>query len=161
MTARFTDGDGLKGEQWDAIERLGDAVIPAFDEMPSASAVNAVTGVRRMVLPVRRDLVPGLARAADFALAAGADRPAEEIVSALIQSDSEAFDSLFRAVAGAYYADPRVRDLLGYPGQVAHSYDLSLTPEYVTNGWLDRVLARGPRYRAVPETQTAESKEGL
>jgi hypothetical protein len=105
------------------------------------------------VLPVRRDLLAGLVRAADFALAAGEDSTAEDIVTALIARDHEAFDSLFRAIAGAYYSDARVRTLLKYPGQVAHTYDVTETPEYVTNGWLGRVVARGPRYRAVPENR--------
>jgi len=39
------------------------------------------------------------------------------------------------------------RAAVGYRGQEAVPYDINEVEDYVTNGMLDRVIARGPIYR--------------
>ena len=46
-------------------------------------------------------------------------------------------------VAGAYYLDPSVRVVLGYPGQEALPVSAREFPEYLSEGLLDGVVGRG------------------
>jgi hypothetical protein len=56
------------------------------------------------------------------------------------------------AASGGYYMSPRVRDLIGYPGQENRPFDPDKTTEYLGDGLLAPVIARGPIYRATPKT---------
>jgi hypothetical protein len=53
--------------------------------------------------------------------------------------------------SAGYYMSPRVRELIGYPGQERRAYDADAAPEYVTNGMLKVVQDRGPIYRPTPK----------
>jgi hypothetical protein len=125
---------------------LADALIPAAEGMPSASEAGVHREGLDRVLAVRPDLAPELARV----LAASAGEP-DEALHRLQRDDDTGFAALGLAVTGAYYTDPSVRRLIGYPGQ-------QYRPELVTGepDWdaaeLDRVMARGPVYRPVPES---------
>jgi hypothetical protein len=52
---------------------------------------------------------------------------------------------------GGYYTDKRVRELIGYPGQLAIDLPSGAVPPYLEEGLVDAVLARGPVWRD-PET---------
>ena len=54
---------------------------------------------------------------------------------------------LSTAVAGAYFLNPQVREMIGYPGQEASPLSLAAVPEYVENGMLERVYERHPGFR--------------
>ena len=51
---------------------------------------------------------------------------------------------------GGYLMSETVREAMGYPGQEPAPYDPHETPEYMTNGMLERVTLRGPIYRPTP-----------
>jgi hypothetical protein len=51
------------------------------------------------------------------------------------------------AIVAAYYTDKRVRELIGYPGQMAIDVKSWLVPSYIDEGLIDAVLARGPVWR--------------
>ena len=50
-------------------------------------------------------------------------------------------------IVGGYYTDKRVRELIGYPGQEAIEVKSWLVPQYLEEGLIDAVLARGPVWR--------------
>ena len=50
-------------------------------------------------------------------------------------------------IVAGYYTDPRVRELIGYPGQMALELRSWEYPAYLEEGLIDAVLARGPVWR--------------
>ena len=127
----------------DWLRPLADALIPAGDGMPAASAVGVADAQLDLVLSARPDLNRHLGRA--LALTAGM-APAE-VLAALAELDPTAHGALLEAVAGGYYAHPRVRELLGYAGQRPVPVRPEDYPEYLAQGLLERVVERGPVYR--------------
>jgi hypothetical protein len=127
-------------------QRLADLLVPAHGKMPAASAVGAHEALLDDVLKHRPDIRDDLVRA----LKAAQGQEPRAAANNLLRQDAAAFNALGLAVSGAYYMSPRVRELLGYPGQESVSYDPYATPNYLTDGMLERVVARGPIYRATP-----------
>jgi hypothetical protein len=121
---------------------VADHLIPAAHGMPSAAEV--LTGERiRFVLNAR----PDLAEPIRAALGAGlAEDPAAR-VAALAHDNPAALGALQLAIVAGYYTDGRVRELIGYPGQVALSIRSWEVPPYVEEGLIDAVVARGPVWR--------------
>jgi hypothetical protein len=108
------------------------------------SAVEVLTDERvRFVLNARPDLVEPIRSA----LRAGLDHDPAARVAALAESDPAALGALQLAVVAGYYTDKRVRELIGYPGQIALSIRSWEVPPYVEEGLIDAVLARGPVWR--------------
>ena len=127
----------------DWLRPLADALIPAGDGMPAASAVGVADAQLDLVLSACPDLNRHLGRA--LALTAGM-APAE-VLAALAELDPTAHGALLEAVAGGYYAHPQVRELLGYAGQRPVPLRPEDYPEYLAQGLLERVVERGPVYR--------------
>jgi hypothetical protein len=127
-------------------EQLADVLVPSHGTMPAASAVGTHEGLLDDVLKHRPDILDDLLRA----LTAAQDREPRAAANDLLRKDAAAFNALGLAVSGAYYMSPRVCELLGYPGQESVSYDPYATPNYLTDGMLERVVARGPIYRPTP-----------
>ena len=50
-------------------------------------------------------------------------------------------------IVAGYYTDGGVRDRIGYPGQVALTLRSWEVPDYIDEGLIDAVLARGPVWR--------------
>jgi hypothetical protein len=136
----------LTAELRTVFRHLADVLVPAHGRMPAASAVGAHEGLLDDVIKHRPDIRGDLFRA--LTTAQGQDPRAA--ANNLLRRDAAAFNALGLAVSGAYYMSPRVRELLGYPGQESVSYDPYATPNYLTDGMLERVVARGPIYRATP-----------
>lgn len=124
---------------------IADDLIPETATMPAPSAVGVGTGQLDLVLGARPEIEGPLARA----LAAD-DLPALTIVEQLRTSDPEAHDALVLAIVGGYYLHPTVQQRLGYPGQTGQEVQPDTYPDYVHDGLLERVLARGPIYRPTP-----------
>lgn len=121
---------------------VADHLIPAAHGMPSAAEV--LTDERlRFVLNARPDLVEPIRAALRAGLE---DDPAARVVG-LAERDPAALGALQLAIVSGYYTDPRVRELIGYPGQVALSIRSWELPPYVEEGLIDAVLARGPIWR--------------
>ena len=59
-------------------------------------------------------------------------------------NDSEAFDCLGVLTSGAYFLNPEVKKLIGYPGQVPSPASDDLDSY---SGMLAKVLERGPVFR--------------
>ena len=123
--------------------RLADFLIPAYEKKPSASSVGVHLEMLDTVLRIRPDLTDGFQRAIDFCNG----KDASEGLNALRAADAVAFDALTLVATGGYMMTDEARAAIGYPGQEAPTYDVDETPEYITNGMLERVARRGPIYR--------------
>ena len=136
----------LTAELRAVFQQLADVLVPAHGKMPAASAVGAHETLLDDVLKHRPDIRDDLLRA----LMAARGQEPRAAANNLLRQDEAAFNALGLAASGAYYMSPRVRELLGYPGQESVPYDPYATPEYLTDGLLERVVARGPIYRGTP-----------
>jgi hypothetical protein len=125
---------------------IADVIIPAWERMPSASSVGAHKDLLDTVLRVRPDLADGVRTTIEFCR----DRDPSEAVNRLYRENRAAFDAFTLAATGAYYMAEPVRALLGYPGQENSPYDPHETPQYLTDGILERVTRRGAIYRPTP-----------
>ena len=139
-TAAALDRETLAG--------LADALIPASDGMPAASEAGATGKHLDEVLRLRSDLEEPLRQLTERAR--GAD-PAQE-VERLQAEEPAAFEALSTAVAGAYFLNPDVRRLIGYPGQERRPIEAEDPPDYEQDGLLASVVERGTIYRPTPES---------
>jgi hypothetical protein len=123
------------------LRAIGDRLIPGAHGMPSAAEV--LTDDRlRFVLRARPDLTgpleaslrPGLGAGAADRLTRLADEPTNLAALQLV-------------IVGGYYTDKGVRELIGYPGQMAIEVKSWLYPAYLEEGHIDAILARGPVWR--------------
>jgi len=130
---------------------LAEDLIPAAHGMPSARDV--ITDDRlRFVLSARPDLADPLVAALRPELG---DDPADRL--AALEADQPGLrDALLLVVVGAYYTDRDVRDRLGYPGQMAKQLYSWKYPQYLEEGLIDQVLARGPVWRDPATGRRAE-----
>ena len=125
----------------EALARVADHLIPAARGMPSAGVI--VTDDRlRFVLRSRPDLLEPLRLALRSDL--GPDPQARLDVLA---HEPANLGALQLAIVAGYYTDKRVRDLIGYPGQMAIEVKSWLVPQYVDEGLIDAVLSRGALWR--------------
>jgi hypothetical protein len=136
----------LDDERRATLAALADELVPAALGMPSATEVDVHLEGINHVLAARPDLAEPLARLLD-------DLAGQEPAAALArlnEEDPEAIGVLGTAVTGAYYIDPRVRDLLGYHGQPNKPPQPGESDEYLAGGILDPVRERGPVFRPTP-----------
>ncbi len=116
--------------------------------MPSAAEV--LTDDRlSFVLRARPDLAEPLREALRSEL--GED--VQPRLDRLGETEPTNLAALQLVIVGAYYTDKKVRELIGYPGQMAIDVRSWLVPEYIEEGHIDAVLARGSVWRD-PRTGT-------
>jgi hypothetical protein len=122
---------------------LADLLIPADEDLPSATGAEVPTRWIDEALRVRPDLIEELRSA--ISLAAGSD--AQAAIETLHRSNPDAFDALGTLTAGAYFMNPEVRRMIGYPGQVGIPVreDVDTYIDMLAN-----VVERGQVYRDVP-----------
>lgn len=137
-------GSGAASIDTGRLSHLADLMLPAAHGMPSAGEVAAIVSHLERVLTWRDDLREPLARAV---AALDPETLTIERLSAYGGIDEEAYVALTTVVAACYYQCPLVRERIGYPGQVAKTYDPFAYTAWVAEGLLDPVMARGPIYR--------------
>jgi hypothetical protein len=138
----------LTSEQRVIFAAIADFLIPHAEGMPSASEAGVQGPMLDRVLRLRPDLSDAFFRG----LAKSASRSGADAANALNSSDSEAFGAVSLAASAAYYMLPRIRELIGYPGQESRpDPDPDATPPYVANGMLQQVIDRGPIYKPTPK----------
>jgi hypothetical protein len=125
------------------LRAIADELIPAADGMPSAGEVGVADQQLDVVLAARPDLTRHLVRAH----ARTAELDGAAAFAALAELDPEAEAALEQVVAGGYYASGKVRELIGYTGQQPVPVRPPDFPDYISEGLLERVVARGPIYR--------------
>ena len=121
---------------------LADVLIPAAEGMPAASGVGVGEHLDRL-LGLRPDLLEVFTRGMKACAGQDPQRSAER----LNREDPPALAAIGLIAAAAYYMDPPVRALIGYPGQENRPGDPDETPPYVANGMLKVVTDRGPIFR--------------
>lgn len=131
----------LDGVARETFGRVADHLIPAAHGMPSAGDVVADDRLR-FVLRARPDLLEPLRAALRPEL--GADVAGR---LAALAAEPGNLATLQLAIVAGYYTDKRVRELIGYPGQMAIEVRSWLVPQYLEEGLIDAVLARGPVWR--------------
>lgn len=141
-----TTEHGLDTESRATLAALADVLVPEAEGMPAASRAEVHGKWVDRVLRVRPDLTPDLVRVLDAAR--GRDPVAE--IARIQQEDAAGFGALALAVTGAYYLNPRIRKLIGYPGQKPNPPYPDEADYYLRDGLLDPVIARGPIYRPTP-----------
>jgi hypothetical protein len=131
----------------DAAERatlsaIADRLIPAAHGMPSAADVLGDDRLR-FVLNARPDLLAPLRAALRREL--GDDLGAR--LDALGRDEPSTLGALQLVIVAGYYTDRSVRELIGYPGQMALELRPWEYPVYLEEGLIDAVLARGAVWR--------------
>jgi hypothetical protein len=124
---------------------IADQLIPAGSGMPSASGAGVAGRYLDEVLAARPDLGAPL----DAALASVDGLSAADALASL-RENAEGWGVLTAVVPAAYFLNPAMRDAIGYPGLETRPIDEELAPDYLADGLLDSVVARGPVYRPTP-----------
>ena len=121
---------------------IADRLIPAAHGLPSAADVVGDDRLR-FVLRARPDLVEPFVAALRPELG---DDPGARL-EALERVEPTNLAALQLVLVGGYYTDRRVRELIGYPGQLAIDVRSWEVPLYLEEGLIDAVLARGHVWR--------------
>lgn len=124
---------------------IADQLIPAGGGMPSASEA----GVSGQYLDQVLKSLPDLSDALDTVLASVEGLEAAEAL-AVLRADPAGWGVLTAVVPGAYFMNPDIREAIGYPGLERRPIDADAEPDYLADGLLDSVVARGPVYRPTP-----------
>jgi hypothetical protein len=132
----------LDGGARSRLAAIAETLIPEAHGMPSAAAVMTDDRIG-FVLRARPDLAEALGTALRPEL--GEDPQAR--LDVLGRDEPSNLGGLQLVIVAAYYTDRRVRDLIGYPGQMAIEVKSWLYPPYLEEGLIDTVLARGPVWR--------------
>jgi hypothetical protein len=131
---------------------VADRLIPEAHGMPSAASV--VTDQRlRFVFRSRPDLAEPFLEALRPEL--GDDVPAR--LDALGRDEPTNLAALQLVLVGGYYTDKGVRELIGYPGQMAIEVRSWEIPPYLEEGLIDAVLSRGQVWRDPATGKRAET----
>lgn len=136
MTADL-DGDALR-----TFAAIADRLIPAAHGMPSAADVVNEDRLQ-FVLRSRPDLAEPLHAALRPDL--GDDPQAR--LDRLGAGEPANLGALQLVLVAGYYTDRRVRELIGYPGQLAIEVRSWEYPPYLEEGLIDALMARGPVWR--------------
>jgi hypothetical protein len=127
---------------------IADVLIPNAEGMPSASEMNVQGEMLDHVLGLRADIREDFMRG----LTSSAGRDPKDAANDLNKADPAALTAIGLAASAGYYMTPRVKELIGYPGQERRpDPDPDAEPEYVTNGMLQQVIDRGAIYRPTPK----------
>jgi hypothetical protein len=127
-------------------QSLADVLIPNYQQMPAFSAVCSIADVARCV-EFRPDVADDFNRA--VTPPAGHTDARASLVR-LADEDPTAFSALGLIVASAYHMAPRVRELIGYPGQESKPVRPGEAESYLSDGILNQVIERGQRYVPTP-----------
>jgi hypothetical protein len=133
---------GMDATELATLAAVADRLIPAAAGMPSAAEVVDV-GRLRFVLNARPDLLEPL-RAA---LRPGLGDDVQNRLDQLGRDEPAVLYALQLVIVAGYYTDKRVRELIGYPGQMAIDLRTFGFPTYLEEGLIDAVLKRGAIWR--------------
>jgi hypothetical protein len=129
---------------------FADQLISGGAGLPSASAADVQGAWMDRTLAARPDLAEVI-----IEVIKGENDPTIEL-ERLRREDSGMFSRFAFAVSGAYLMNPRVRDLLGLPGNAPKPNPAfpDEADHYLANGILNPVIERGPIYRPTPPATT-------
>ncbi len=133
-------------EQTAILRRLGDALAPASETMPSYTEADKSGRFLVRAFEALPHLAPRALQAADGL--GGADP--HEYLARLQQERPDTFEALHLILIGAYLINRRVWKRIGYPGRKPKPLLDDEADFYLEGGLLDPVIARGPIFRPTP-----------
>lgn len=140
-------GAALDDARRATLAALADVLLPGGAGMPAASEADVHGRWVDRVLTARPDLAEPLLRVLDGAAGAEPEREARRLHA----EDGDGFGVLATVVTGAYYLSPKIRRLIGYPGQKRTPPLPDEADYYLDDGaLLEPVRAMGPIYRPTP-----------
>ncbi|MFA1671957.1 hypothetical protein ACDY97_03840 [Rhizobium mongolense] len=123
---------------------IADILIPNAEGMPAASEVGVHEDLD-MIIGLRPDLKEDFVRG----LRNVVGKDPWDAANTLNMEDADALTAIGLVASAAYYMSPIVREKIGYPGQQSRpDPDPDATPEYVSNGMLQKVIDRGSIFRS-------------
>jgi hypothetical protein len=117
---------------------VADLLAPAGEGMPAASEVETAGRWLDRIIAADPSLLGPLARLAEC--------DDWDAIEALAASDPTTFETASFGLLSAYYLHPRVRRLLGYPGQGPSPILEGEDEHYLPEELIAPVIARGPVY---------------
>ncbi|MEV7965526.1 hypothetical protein AB0O34_06030 [Sphaerisporangium sp. NPDC088356] len=125
---------------------LADVLIPGGSGLPSAGEADVAGQWIERVLGANPDLTGPVAHVL------GIDGAPDEVLAKLRSQEREVFDGFAFAVGGAYFMNPAVRRVLGYPGVAPRRMPAAEgeAEYYLEDDILGPVVERGSIYRQVP-----------
>lgn len=133
------DKPSLELRHRDRLSDLADVLFPHAEGMPAASEIDLANAPLDKALRARPDLLAPLLTILDDTR----DQPPGKVIPFLASEQPSAFDDLMQVVAGAYYMNRQVRDLLHYDGQRALSLPRS---GFGAEDLLMELMESPPRY---------------
>ena len=153
MSEAQRPGEPIGADERRTLAALADVLIPAGAGMPAASEAGVADEWLDAVLAARADLAGPLA--AVLRAAAGTDPVAE--IDRLQRTDELGFGVLATVIPGAYYMNPRIRGLIGYPGQQAVPIDPNDGTDAEARELIASVRGRGTIFRPTPASPGDEA----
>ncbi|MCF6389710.1 heme-binding protein [Mycobacterium sp. MBM] len=124
---------------------IADALIPDHTSRPSASGAQVPERWVDVALQARPDLLGPLKETLAAFSDAGAHMSAPQVFDRLQGLAPELVAAVGTLTAGAYFLNPEIRQLIGYPGQEARVYNPEAEMPYLD--LLERVVERGEIYQ--------------
>lgn len=132
---------------------ISDALIPSYETNPSASDAHVPTRWIDEALRIRPDLVAPFRNVLAAFDKQGVPIAAEDVFARLEELTSESIGALGTLTAGAYFLNPTVRGLIGYPGQESREYSTGADLPYLD--MLERVVERGEIFQPTVKPEPA------
>lgn len=126
---------------------IADVLVPATDTMPSLRAADLTSEWLNRACAARADSLPVLLRALRKL---DAESDVTTALQALHADERETFDTVAAIVAGAYYMVPRVRELIGYPGQVRNPPPIDQAADELSDEIFEGAMNYQGSYRSAP-----------
>ena len=134
----------LVPEEQETLWAVADVLIPQTAEMPSLRDADPEAVWLARALEARSDIVETIkASLNDLA-------QVKDLENELIRMRSESrqtFDDLASIAAGTYYMVPRVRELIGYPGQERRPAPVELAADELSDDIFEGAMAYEGTYR--------------
>lgn len=131
----------------DLLHHIADVLVPATDTMPALRDADASGEWLDRACAARADLLPKLGRTLN-ALSGCSDLGTA--LRGLRGGERATFDVLATFVAGTYYMIPRVRELIGYPGQVRAPAPIDLAADELSDEIFEGAMNYDGGYRPAP-----------
>jgi hypothetical protein len=126
---------------------VADVLIPATSTMPALRTADPDGQWLQRTCRARADLLEELTQILDEV--AGTDLAA--VLASMHAARRSRFDVLATFAAGTYYQIPRVRELLGYPGQVRAPAPLDLAVDELSDEIFEGAMNYPGSYRPAPD----------
>lgn len=137
----------LKPDERALLHDIADVLIPATPTMPAlrdadgdGTWLDCACEARADAMPIVRLVLRTLTACPDLS----------DALRGLHRNDRDGFDIVATLVAGTYYMVPRVRALIGYPGQVRNPAPLEQAADELADEIFDAAMNYPGSFRVAP-----------